>query len=95
MVGHAASQWQIGRSMLGLSIALQGPAEGSVSREVGHAQSGAEDRLGAGAPASLPRPQPVALLLFQEAILISLAALQPGLTQAGAQPSGSFCQAQD
>lgn len=31
----------------------------------------------------------------EEAILISLAALQPGLTQAGAQPSGSFCQAQD
>lgn len=80
--GHAASPQQMGSMKLGLSVTYQ--AADPMGWLLGGLALKAAGSQGACQPL---RPQPTAGLLFQEAILISLAALQPGLTRAGARPS--------
>lgn len=76
-------QWQTGRMTRGLTL-TSGPCWRQPTPRAWVLGSQAQRQNGSRAPAHCR-------LLFQEAILISLAALQPGLTEAGAQRK--VCQA--
>lgn len=89
---HAASPQQMGRMGGSLLLTSLGPCRGQQAPGGGSwtaepCEVGRVGEAGSQAPASLPDPSPWPHFPLQEAILISLAALQPGLTQAGARPS--------